>query len=194
MRPNTAFTVNAFVFNGQQDGSERSFLSLFKGGFRAITGLVGQLNKQNYKVTTPVATLGIRGTDHEIILVTEGEPMAQIVPIGIYSKVNMGETILTTDKGSIHIAPNQMGFANSMNQMPQLQTINTNLFMATPSPDVQARIDKREDKKPASTTSTANEAKVVGDAPAAPARVETSTQEAPSVRPQAATTLSLIHI
>ena len=62
VRADTKLKFDQFVFRGKQDGSERSFFSLFKGGFRAVTGLIGQVNKQNYKITTPAATIGIRAT------------------------------------------------------------------------------------------------------------------------------------
>ena len=36
MRPDTRLTVQDFVWNGREDGSERSVLSLVRGGFRKI--------------------------------------------------------------------------------------------------------------------------------------------------------------
>lgn len=40
-------------------------MSLIKGGFRTMTGAIGQRNKAAYKVNTPVATIGVRGTFYE---------------------------------------------------------------------------------------------------------------------------------
>ena len=62
LQPNTEFRIDNYQFNGQQDGKERGFFSLLKGGLRALTGLVGRVNKETYKVTTSIATIGIRGT------------------------------------------------------------------------------------------------------------------------------------
>ncbi|WP_370299446.1 FecR domain-containing protein [Abyssibacter sp.] len=45
--------------------SGRAFMSLIKGGFRTITGLIGKTDKQAYQIKTPVATIGIRGTHFE---------------------------------------------------------------------------------------------------------------------------------
>jgi len=45
-------------------GVQRSFLRLIKGGFRTVSGLIGKSNAEEYRVTTPVATIGIRGTDY----------------------------------------------------------------------------------------------------------------------------------
>ncbi|MGB8409156.1 MAG: FecR family protein [Gallionella sp.] len=137
IRPDTLLKFDSFKFNGQQDGTEQSFFSLLKGGFRAVTGLIGRLNKPNYRITTPTASLGIRGTDHETFVVTAGSPLAAKSPVGTYNKVNLGEISMTTGKGTIFILPNQMGFAGAADQMPQLQPLNLNIFTVTPAPQVQ---------------------------------------------------------
>lgn len=145
VRPDTRMKFDQFRFSGKEDGEEKSFFSLFKGGFRAVTGLIGRINKQNYKITTPAATIGIRGTDHETFLVTPDSPLAQFAPSGAYSKVNTGETTLTTDKGTINVQPNQMGFAGGMNQVPQLQPLNTNIFTVAAAPAEEARLEQKEE-------------------------------------------------
>ncbi len=139
VRPDTSLKFDSFRFAGKQDGNEQSFFSLFKGGFRAITGLIGRINKEKYRISTPFATLGIRGTDHEIFVVAPGSAMALLAPIGTYNKVNLGETTLTTGKGTLPILPNQMGYAGGADQMPQLQPLNLKIFSAVPAPAAQAR-------------------------------------------------------
>ncbi|MDR3416133.1 MAG: hypothetical protein P4L83_08100 [Nevskia sp.] len=51
-----------------QGGESHAFFRLLKGGFRSISGLVGKLNHDEYQVATPVATIGIRGTDYEAVI------------------------------------------------------------------------------------------------------------------------------
>ncbi len=46
---------------GEAIGSQALF-RLVRGGFRAVSGLVGKLNREEYAVRTAVATIGIRGT------------------------------------------------------------------------------------------------------------------------------------
>lgn len=144
IRPDTRMKFDQFVFSGKQDGRERGFFSLFKGGFRAVTGLIGKINKQNYRITTSNATLGIRGTDHEIFVVTPDSGIK--AEVGTYNKVNVGETTLTTNKGTINILPNQMGFAGGMDQLPKLQPINTNIFTVVAEPNSQGKGEKQDDK------------------------------------------------
>ena len=144
IRPETQMKFDKFVFNGTQDGEERSSLSLLKGGFRAVTGLIGQKNKQNYKITTTVATIGIRGTDHETFFVPVGNAL---VPAGAYSKVNVGETTLTTSRGTVNVLPNQMGFAGSMNDVPKVVPVNTHIFTVAAAPTKTIKESKAEKEK-----------------------------------------------
>ena len=147
LRPDTQLKFDNFKFSGKEDGSEQSFFSLFKGGFRAVTGLIGRINKPNYRIITPTATIGIRGTDHETFVVVPGSELAAVAPSGAYNRVNIGETSMTTEKGTIFVLPNQMGFAGAADQMPKLQPINTNIFTGAAELMPQAKGDKKEGKE-----------------------------------------------
>ena len=46
----------------QASGASRAFFRLVKGGFRSVSGLIGKISRDDYRVETPVATIGIRGT------------------------------------------------------------------------------------------------------------------------------------
>ncbi|MBU3902609.1 MAG: FecR family protein [Gammaproteobacteria bacterium] len=151
IRPNTQMKFDKFVFNGKQDGSERSFFTLLKGGFRAVTGLIGSRNKHNYSIKTPSATIGIRGTDHESFVVPVGDAA---VPAGTYSKVNVGETSLTTNLGTINVRPNQMGFSSGLNSLPKLAPINTNIFTVAAAPS--KTIQENEEEKAAQAEKVAS--------------------------------------
>jgi hypothetical protein len=144
MRSDTKLKIDRFVFDGQEDGTERSFYSVFKGGFRAITGRIGKKNKVNYRITTPATTIGIRGTDHETFVVTPDSALAAETPVGTYNKVNLGETSMTTDKGTIYVMPNQMGFVGARDQMPELQPVNLNIFTVTGRPSAQGNVGERQ--------------------------------------------------
>lgn len=60
LRPGTVFQVEQFAHGGRE---ERTLLTLFKGGLRAVTGLISRRNPEGFRLRTPVATIGIRGTD-----------------------------------------------------------------------------------------------------------------------------------
>ena len=44
---------------------ENAFFKLIKGGLRAVSGLIGHVQRDDYRMETPAATIGIRGTDYE---------------------------------------------------------------------------------------------------------------------------------
>ena len=69
LRPDTVFKVERFEHGGAE---ESTLLSLFKGGLRAVTGLVSRRNPQGFQLRTPVATIGIRGTDFTARICDEG--------------------------------------------------------------------------------------------------------------------------
>lgn len=57
---NTEFNLTRYRFNSQK--SDVSF-KLLKGAFRSVTGAIGQQEEPKFEVHTPIATIGIRGTD-----------------------------------------------------------------------------------------------------------------------------------
>jgi len=64
LRPNTNLRIDAFKFNKEEPKSDNMIMSLLKGGFRALTGLIGKRgNPDAYALKAQSATIGIRGTD-----------------------------------------------------------------------------------------------------------------------------------
>lgn len=90
LRPNTRFQIEDYEFADKAEES-RSVFNLLKGGFRAVTGLIGQRNKAAVRYRTAVATIGIRGTDLEVIDCADGCPdLGQAPGPGLYFKVHQG--------------------------------------------------------------------------------------------------------
>ena len=112
LRPESQLAIESFVYKGVQDGSEHMSLALLSGGFRAVTGEIGHLHKENYSIRTPNAKIGILGTDHETVFVsaTQGAQAAGVFP-GTYNHVISGATKLQSESGNVLIKPNQTGFA-----------------------------------------------------------------------------------
>ena len=65
LQPNTEFKIASYV--DKLDAKEDRFLvDLLRGSMRAITGLIGKRNRDNYKVNTATATIGIRGSGFNV--------------------------------------------------------------------------------------------------------------------------------
>ena len=66
VRPDSTLIIESYLYNGD-DGDEAT-LSLVEGGLRVITGAMAKSNPENYKVRTPVALMGVRGTEFSVML------------------------------------------------------------------------------------------------------------------------------
>lgn len=111
LTPNTEFKVNEYNYSGKADGTEKGFFGLVKGGLRAVTGAIGHTNKKTYLVNTPVATIGIRGTE---FLATMDEKL--IVRVGD------GAIYITNDAGDIVLYKGQAGEVGGPGQRPRYTT------------------------------------------------------------------------
>jgi FecR protein len=108
LQPNTLFRVEQFNYAGKANGEEKGFFSLLKGGLRAVTGVIGHLNKDNYRVTTPAATLGIRGTGYNMVLRDDG----------LFVNVGEGAISLTNNAGILSVTAGNAAFVADFNTAP----------------------------------------------------------------------------
>ena len=66
VRPNSKIIIEQYVFNGGVE--DVALLNLVEGGLRIITGAMAKSRPESYKVQTPVALMGVRGTEFAIML------------------------------------------------------------------------------------------------------------------------------
>lgn len=119
VQPESRLTVAEFHYAGKEDGTEKVRYKLEQGGFRAITGAIGRTHKQNYLIETPIAHMGVRGTDHESYYFPATGPVAgDGAKPGAYNKVNTGRTYIRTGAGEVEVDPNQVGFVASAGDVP----------------------------------------------------------------------------
>ncbi|QTN27997.1 FecR domain-containing protein [Rhodoferax sp. AJA081-3] len=111
VRPGAQFRVEDFA--ADKSATDRLSVHLVQGGLRFITGWVAKLNPKGYRVRTPSATIGVRGTDHETYFLTDPLAQAWSQRAGTYDKVTSGQTYLETPDGSVDIAPGQVGFVRA---------------------------------------------------------------------------------
>lgn len=65
LRENTAFKIDQYKYDKSGNPSENKYVAnLVKGGFRTITGAISKGHPENYRLSTPVATIGVRGTQY----------------------------------------------------------------------------------------------------------------------------------
>ena len=113
LQPQSEFSIRDYRFDGKTDGSERGFFGLLKGAMRAVSGLVGRVNRDNFQVTTPTATIGIRGTGGVIQVRDDGSTLI-VGTSGIWS--------LTNPAGSIDVPAGVSALAPATPDAPPQRT------------------------------------------------------------------------
>lgn len=114
LKERTTLAIDQYRFSGQQDGSERAFYRLLKGGFRTISGLIGKTNRANYEVRTSVATIGIRGTAYSLALCEAGSCInanGTAAKDGLYGAVTEGKVAASNNKGAFEFIAGEAFFA-----------------------------------------------------------------------------------
>lgn len=94
LRKGTTLRIDQYSLNPDAPSENKYVGSLVKGGFRTITGLISKGNPKAYEVKTPVATIGVRGTDYTIYYAPVG---------GLNVKLDKGAIIIGNKAGSIEL-------------------------------------------------------------------------------------------
>ncbi len=121
--PNSEFLIEDFNYAAGQgaervasNNESRSFYVLLKGGFRSITGAIGKEDKAAYRVRTPVATIGIRGTDYTAVFCS-GDCVGGKRD-GLYVSVAQGGVFMKNEVGMLNLEPGDFGFVAGPNSKP----------------------------------------------------------------------------
>jgi len=116
VRPNTQMSITKY--SAQGDANDTSIFGLVRGSFRSITGWIGKNNPARYRINSPTATIGVRGTDHEPLVIPEGS--AEGAP-GTYDKVAAGGSFIQGKTGTVNVTPGKAGFfAQNGRERPRL--------------------------------------------------------------------------
>jgi len=118
-RGGSNFTVSEYSFSKKKKASTgRFFGNLIEGGFRTITGLIAKNNSADYKVHTPVATIGVRGTDYTVY-VHKGQ-----LYVGFYKGSpcvsNKGQTLCLDNKTPYAFVPSDNAAPVPESQQPDV--------------------------------------------------------------------------
>jgi hypothetical protein len=188
VRPNSSFTVEHYAYDAAAPEKTEIKLTLHYGVVREISGKGAQAARDHYRMNTPVAALGVRGTDFSVF--TDANVTRATVLSGGIIMTPLGQSCATTGVGPCEGASAALLFADQRNALLQTDRGSTHsvLIEAKVSqlmPDQAAQALKSED----SAARVATEATVQpGVAPAElsfpltpDAKPDTPTQPAPPV-------------
>lgn len=120
LRPDSTIIITRFRYDAANPATGEQKTQLLRGGLRAITGAIGSAQPQAVEFTTPVATMGIRGTELRIVHVIRGsEAQFNNAPAGTYLQVLRGAVAMRTNAGEQLVAPGQSFYVPDLDSVPQ---------------------------------------------------------------------------
>jgi hypothetical protein len=130
----TTFKIEKLQFEESQPTEGNAIFGLIQGGLRALTGAIGNKDKEDYQMNTPVATIGIRGTGFDLVCVENcvNPNSKQITDVGalgigdgLYANVWEGAIIIQTavgklilEKGGVVIVPSNESEPKTLPKLP----------------------------------------------------------------------------
>src|SRR5882762_1735437 len=134
VRGDTEIKLERFSYAGEQDRNASFLMSVFKGGLRTITGVIGRQNRERYRITTATVTIGVRGTDFEVVHVPP-QAGSREVPAGTYDRVFEGVTSMQNKAGvMLLVSRDQTAFAALQGTTPPVLVAPPAALFGRPTP------------------------------------------------------------
>ena len=146
LRSKSRFEVTEFQFTGSDDGSSNLAFRLLRGGIRTLSGLIGSVRPERYRVRTLQATIGIRGTMYTLVhceddcLEDDGSP----VPDGTYGLVYEGRVIAANAAGEAEFGAEEAFYVADPSTLPQ--ALATRPGILRDRLDARARREERREQ------------------------------------------------
>jgi hypothetical protein len=93
--PNTKYQVKAYSYTDNR-ASNQYIGQIYQGGFRHLTGKIAKTNPERVQVQTPTATIGVRGTVFEVLILPNN-----VLTVGC----QLGTVSVSNQAGTITIGP-----------------------------------------------------------------------------------------
>lgn len=101
IQPDSDFRVERYAFDAR---SERGFFELARGAVRTVSGRIGKRDRDDWRLTTPTATIGIRGTEFSVEeVVCLKSACAPGVEPGLTVSVVSGRVAVSNRGGAIEV-------------------------------------------------------------------------------------------
>ena len=101
IQPGSDFRVESYAFDAVR---QRSFFLLLQGQMRAVSGSIGKRDREDWRLKTPTATIGIRGTEFtvsESVCPNTGCPAG--TQTGLVVEVIAGRVAVSNEAGAIEV-------------------------------------------------------------------------------------------
>ena len=120
VRANSELKIEGYKSTDRGGVKDEASLKLVSGSMRTVTGLIAKKNPDNYRLSTPSATIGVRGTEFDAVYVTPANAALFKAESGTYNRVYQGSTRLKSGQQDITVAEGQAAFVGSAGGAPQM--------------------------------------------------------------------------
>jgi hypothetical protein len=97
IRPSSKFKIEEYLYNATEPKKSKIKFVLEQGTARSITGKAGENSKESYRLNTPLAAIGIRGTD--FVVQTEKNVTRVVVQSGAIVMTPLNDECLSSSFG-----------------------------------------------------------------------------------------------
>ncbi len=121
LRAKSAFSIDEYIFDRDAPAISKAAFSLLRGGVRTLTGLIGRTDRNSYRVRTPSATVGIRGTHYTLVICQRDclNSDGSLATDGTYGGVLEGRVALTNQGGEREFGIDEYFFVADINTPPK---------------------------------------------------------------------------
>lgn len=143
-------TIDEFVYDPKQ-GSGKLAMKMVQGTARYASGQIAKNSPQNVNITTPTATVAVRGTDFSMTVDELGRSLVMLLPSCDARGCVTGAILVSNDAGSVFMdVAYQTTVVTSLTTAPSAPVIVTidqaninNLLIVAPPPEIKQE-DERE--------------------------------------------------
>jgi len=131
IRPESRLVIEEYAYEDPAAATvttrdDKSVMNLVKGGFRTITGAIGDDDASDYEVRTAVGVLGIRGTDYSAVFCrgdctwAPGVVPGAAIDDGLYLGVVEGRIVFRTATETIVVGAGEYAFIPLATARPEM--------------------------------------------------------------------------
>jgi len=144
-------TIDEFVYDPKA-GSGKLAMKMVQGTARYASGQIAKNSPQNVNVTTPTATVAVRGTDFSMTVDELGRSLVMLLPSCDNSGCVTGAILVSNDAGSVLMdTAYQTTIVTSLSSAPSSPVIVTidqaninNLLIVAPPPEIVAENEREK--------------------------------------------------
>lgn len=134
LNPDSAFRVERYSFNVNNPKAGNSALRLLRGALRFVTGIIGSTNHNNIRLAAGTATIGVRGTDVNVLIDQTTQAVLAMIAAGtVVLETPGGTTAIGVGQFASYVQGTVPTAAPVANAPASAQAIHTAL-LSTPIP------------------------------------------------------------